>query len=179
MVWRFAATLDEFPDAAEAWLRRDPVRNTVPLTVLGRMRHGLWLDGPLLGWFTAGGEVRGAVLHTPPYPLLLGDIPLDSVAPLAEGLRDRDLSGVSGPLAQTDAFAAASGRRESGRISQRLYRLDTLLPPSYDGAGRLADEGDVELVVRWMEAFLEEPSPTPGAATPRRRSSTASGGASS
>jgi GNAT superfamily N-acetyltransferase len=159
MQWTFTANVDEFPDHAEAWLRRDPVRNTVPLTVLGRMRHGLWNDGAMLGWLTAGGEVRGAVLHTPPYALLLGDVPLDSVASLAEGLRDRHLSGVNGPLTQAGAFATATGREERGRISQRLYRLETLAPPSQAGTSRLAEEDDVELVVEWMRAFFAEAEP--------------------
>ncbi|MCW2878257.1 MAG: acetyltransferase-like protein [Sphaerisporangium sp.] len=159
MVWTFTASLDEFPDQAEAWLRSDPVRNTVPLTVLGRMRHGLWNDGSMLGWLTADGEVRGVVLHTPPYALLLGDIPIDSVASLAEGLRERYLSGVSGPFAQAGAFAAACGRGETGRTTQRLYRLDALQPPSPTGASRLAGGGDIERVVEWMRAFLAEAEP--------------------
>ncbi|MFB9252366.1 GNAT family N-acetyltransferase [Sphaerisporangium melleum] len=159
MVWRFTNVLDEFPEAADAWLRRDPVRNTVALTVLGRMRHGLWSDDRLLGWFTASGEVRGAVLHTPPYALLLGDIPDDTVAPLAEALRGREISGVNGPKRQAEAFAAAWGRVETSRISLRLYRLEALRPPSRAGAARVAGEGDVELVVEWMRAFLAEAEP--------------------
>ncbi|MFC4531948.1 GNAT family N-acetyltransferase [Sphaerisporangium dianthi] len=162
MVWRFTASLDDFPDAAEAWLRRDPVRNTVPLTVLGRMRHGLWQDGPLLGWFTAGGEVRAAMLHTPPSPLLLGDIPLDTVRSLAHALRDHGTAGVNGPSRQAEAFAEASGRTETSRMSMRLYRLDALRPPPREGAARVADERDVELVARWMRAFLAEAEPEIG-----------------
>ncbi|MET8160738.1 GNAT family N-acetyltransferase [Sphaerisporangium sp. NPDC005289] len=162
MVWRFTASLDEFPSAAEAWLRRDPVRNTVPLTVLGRMRHGLWQDDPLLGWFTSGGEVRAAMLHTPPSPLLLGDIPLDTVAPLARELREREATGVNGPLRQTEAFAAASGRAETARVSMRLYRLGALRPPSREGAARVAGERDVELITQWMREFLAEAEPEVG-----------------
>ncbi|WP_405145597.1 GNAT family N-acetyltransferase [Sphaerisporangium sp. NBC_01403] len=159
MIWTFTDDLGVFSDAAEAWLRRDPVRNTVPLTVLDRLRHGLWGDDRMLGWLTDGGEVRGAVMHTPPHALLLGDIPLGSVPSLAEAVRDRDFPGVSGPLAQSSAFASASGLRETGRASQRLYRLETLRPPSSTGTARTAKDGDVELVARWMRAFSEEAEP--------------------
>ncbi|WP_214412376.1 GNAT family N-acetyltransferase [Sphaerisporangium fuscum] len=159
MPWTFSERIAEFPDAAEAWLRRDPVRNTVPLTVLARVRGGLWGDGAVFGWLTDGGEVRGAVVHTPPYALLLADIPQDSVASLAEGLRERDLAGVSGPKDQVEAFASAAGREQAGRTSMRLYRLRTLLAASSTGAARAADGDDVELVTGWMAAFSEEAEP--------------------
>ncbi|MEV7967093.1 GNAT family N-acetyltransferase [Sphaerisporangium sp. NPDC088356] len=158
MMWTFTGDLGEFADAEE-WLRRDPVRNTVPLTVLGRVRHGLWSDGLMLGRLTDGGEVRGAVVNTPPYPLLLGDIPLGSVPSLAEALRDRALSGVSGPLAQATAFVSASGRQETARSSQRLYRLDTLRPASSTGTARPAGDADVHLAVEFVRAFTEEADP--------------------
>ncbi|GAA3807898.1 GNAT family N-acetyltransferase [Sphaerisporangium flaviroseum] len=160
MAWTFTSDLDEFPDAAAAWLRRDPVRNTVPLTVIRRLQHGLWREGAMLGWLTTGGEVRGAVLHTPPYPLLLGDIPLDSVPSLADALGERDLSGVNGPLTQVEAFVAVCGRPETSRISHRLYRLETLQrPPSPGGTSRLAGEADTGLAVRWMGEFQAEADP--------------------
>jgi hypothetical protein len=50
MTWTFTGEVEGLPGAAEAWLRRDPVRNTVPMTVLGRIRHGLWNDDLLFGW---------------------------------------------------------------------------------------------------------------------------------
>lgn len=162
MAWTFTSELGEFPDAAEAWLRRDPVRNTVPLTVLARLRQGLWADGFLLGWLTGGGEVCGVVIHTPPHPLVLGDIPHESVAPLARELRDRDFPAVHGPLAQADAFASAGGL-ETARLSQRLYRLGTLWPPSCAVSSRFATDDDTALIVEWTHAFIEEtegrPSP--------------------
>src|SRR5262245_51216642 len=98
MEWMFTGNHDDLPDQAEAWLRHDPVCNTVLLTVLDGMRHGLWNDGALLGWFGVGEAVDGAVVHTPPHPLVLGEIPLDSVSSLAEALTGRHLAGVRGVL---------------------------------------------------------------------------------
>ncbi|MFC4589480.1 GNAT family N-acetyltransferase [Sphaerisporangium corydalis] len=159
MLWTFTSVLDEFPGAADAWLRRDPVRNTVALTVLGRLRHGLWNEGLMLGWLTEGDEVRGAVLHTPPYSLVLADIPLRSVPSLAEGLRGREITGVSGPVAQAGAYVATSGRRELSRISQRLYRLGELRPPSLSGTVRVAGDDDIEPAAEWIRAFMAEAEP--------------------
>ena len=44
MAWTLTADLDELPGQADAWLARDRVRNTVPLTVLDRMREILRSD---------------------------------------------------------------------------------------------------------------------------------------
>ncbi|MEO3813597.1 GNAT family N-acetyltransferase [Sphaerisporangium sp. B11E5] len=163
MTWTFTGDVDEFPAPAEAWLRRDPVRNTVPLTVLRRVRLGLWNDDLLLGWYATGGEVAGAVLHTPPHPLLLGDIPVAVVPELAEAVRDREIAAVSGPKEQVEAFAAARGREPGERVELRLYRLDTLRAPHLPGAARMAGDGDLTAVVEWMSAFCAEADPHPQA----------------
>ncbi|GIH99430.1 GNAT family N-acetyltransferase [Planobispora takensis] len=165
MRWLFATDVTDFPAAAEEWLRGDPVRATVPLTVLARMRRGVWSDGVLLGWLVSGGsgrEVCGVALHTPPYPLLLSDLPDEAVAPLAEALRGRDLSGVDGPVPQVESFAAAWGRPARERMSMRLYRLGTLRDAAAAGTAgtaRLADRDDLDLVAGWHHAFFAEAEP--------------------
>lgn len=162
MSWTFTDDVDEFPASADAWLRRDPVRNTVPLTVLARVRSGLWQDDLLFGWYTSGGEVTGAVLRTPPYALLLGDIPVGTVPELASELRDREIPSVSGPREQAEAFTAACGLAQEERVDHRLYRLGTLLAPRLRGTPRVALESDVPVVVAWMAAFLAEAEPQRG-----------------
>jgi hypothetical protein len=92
MGWRTTGDVAAFLAAAGDYLRRDRVRNTVPLTVTEQLRAaaaeyapsraagpaarpGPLPDpaaAPLFGWRTApAGEVAGAFLHTPPHPLLL------------------------------------------------------------------------------------------------------------
>jgi GNAT superfamily N-acetyltransferase len=162
MEWTFTGDLAQFPDAARSWLRLNPVLNTVPLTVLGRLHSGLRAEGALLGWLTVDDVVHGAILHTPPFPLLLGGIPVDSAPALADALRSRDLRGVNGPLAQAENFAASWRRPEAGRMAQRLYQLGTLLAAEAGGAARRATDADVELVVDWYTAFAQEAEPSSG-----------------
>lgn len=147
--------------AAEKWLLRNPVANTIPLTTLARGRRGLWQDGILLGWLVAaeapdGEEVRGVVLHTPPHPVLLADIPVESVRPLVETFRSREVSGVFGPIEQADAFVAALGRAPDRRMEQRLYRLGVLVPPSCPGQARPARPDELDVLVTWYAGFLTE-----------------------
>jgi RimJ/RimL family protein N-acetyltransferase len=112
MTWRLTGSLDEFLAAAGDHLRSDPVRNTVPLTVLGALRQrGLSAFGekpPVFGWHethdaddtgrtdgavatgSAGspaGTVDGAFFQTPPFPVFLATFPSGSVGALLEALR--------------------------------------------------------------------------------------------
>ncbi|WP_285777278.1 GNAT family N-acetyltransferase [Microtetraspora sp. NBRC 13810] len=159
MGWSFTADLQGFPAEAEAWLLRDPVRSTVPLTVLNRIRQGDEQNGMLLGWYTGGGAVAGVVVHTPPFPLILGDLPGEAIGALAEALRGREVRGVSGPRETVAAFGAAWPRPVRDRMAMRLYRLGELRPHAVDGEARAAEAGDEELVVAWYRAFFAEAEP--------------------
>ncbi|MER5421588.1 GNAT family N-acetyltransferase [Streptosporangium roseum] len=160
MGWMFTSDVEVYAGAAEPWLLRDPVRNTVPLTVLRGIRTGLWGDDVLLAWLERDGETVAAASQTPPHPLLLPDVPVDVVRELATRLieAERALPGVSGPRAQAEAFAGAWWRPEAGRRSERLYRLGTLVPPRPfpEGACRTAVADDLEQLVRWSNEFQAE-----------------------
>ncbi|MFF3440077.1 GNAT family N-acetyltransferase [Streptosporangium sp. NPDC002721] len=160
MTWIFTSDVEAYTGVAEPWLLRDPVRNTVPLTVLRAVRNGLWGDNALLGRLERDGQVVAAAIQTPPHFLLLPAIPADVVPELAARLieAERAISGVSGPLPLAELFAASWWRPEAGRRSERLYRLDALVSPRppVDGASRVAEAADLDLLVRWSEEFQAE-----------------------
>lgn len=160
MRWTFTSDVEAYAGAVEPWLLRDPVRNTVPLTVLRAIRIGLWGDDVLLGRLEHEGRTVAAALQTPSHALLLPHVSIEAVRELATELieAERAIPGVSGPLAQAEAFAGAWWRPEVGRRSERLYRLGTLVPPDPfpEGACRTAGVGDVELLVAWSRAFQAE-----------------------
>jgi GNAT superfamily N-acetyltransferase len=186
MGWQTTSDVAEFLGAAGPFLRADRVRNTVLLTVTETIRenpaiyhggpaaappaapaaapvvditHGL----PLFGWWTAEATVRGAFLHTPPFPVLLTAVPPKAAASLAtETLAGRPLGGVNGDPEAAEAFAAAWRDVTGGRVAEhrrnRLYRLAGLTwpDPLPDGAPRLADDGDMTLLTDWFGAFARE-----------------------
>ena len=161
MKWTFISDPAEFPAAAEEWLLRDPVANTIPLTALARSRRGLYRDQPIFGWLAAtdapdGRDVRGVVLHTPPHPVLLCDVPPESIPPLAEALRSREVAGAFGPVGQVDAFAEEWGATPVRRLDERLYRLGTLVEPSVQGHARRARPNDLDRMVDWYVDFVAE-----------------------
>ncbi|MBT8225406.1 MAG: GNAT family N-acetyltransferase [Dactylosporangium sp.] len=165
MSWRLTHDVEVFAAQVSDLLSADPVEHTVPLTVIESVRGGMrWSDLEMLfGWFDEGGIVRGAVLMTPPYELLLVVVPLDTVAELAGALRRRRarVPGAQGDIATVtrfaEAFTAGTSVRAATAMRMRLYALSDLRSPSgVPGRARPATQNDVDRVVAWMRAFHGE-----------------------
>ncbi|MEV5408654.1 GNAT family N-acetyltransferase [Thermopolyspora sp. NPDC052614] len=172
MGWSFTSDTAEIPKAAEEWLLRDPVNNTIALTTLNRCRGGLWTDGAMFGWLTPDedsddSDVRGFVLHTGLNPLVLLDFPVEYVRPLAEALRTRKLPSVSGPADQVTAFADVWEQAPVRRMDERLYRLGTLSDPTASGRARRARPEDLDMLTEWFIAFVDEADAPGRDANPR------------
>ncbi|TDE49990.1 GNAT family N-acetyltransferase [Nonomuraea mesophila] len=153
-MWTFTSEVEEYAAVAGPFLLGDPVRNTVPLTVLANLRAGMPAKDPLFGWWTADGEVRGAVFRTPPHPVGLFATPVEAVAPLIEAL-DRDLPALAGPVEVTSEAMRLLGTPRRV-VPERLYHLGTLTVPDVPGRGRIAVPGDFPLLVSWYHAFHDE-----------------------
>lgn len=170
MPWELSDSLDEFERIAAPHLLADPVRQTVPLTVLTSLREaGLARFGdspPLFGWHRRDdGTVDGVVLQTPPYPLLLASAPDNSVRGLLTVLSaGRGLpTAVNLEAAREAPFLAdwavvTGGGTGTARLRSRLYSLGELTPqdPAPAGAARLAGQADAELLIDWHEEFRLE-----------------------
>ncbi|WP_055477491.1 GNAT family N-acetyltransferase [Sphaerimonospora mesophila] len=159
MRWSFTRDVEEFAAVAEPWLLRDPVGNTVSLTVLLGLRAGQFAEDPLMGWLEDDdGEVAGVISHTPPYPLGIADVPLRTLPSLARELieMDRTVRAVRGSVEVAEAFCREWWRPESGRRAERLYRLGTLAPCAAPGKARTATVGEVAEAARWFREFQEE-----------------------
>lgn len=163
MPWHLTDDLGEFVSAADEYLRGDPVRNTVPLSVLASLlESGLSAYGdtpPVFGWHETAGRTDGAVLRTPPHPLLVGGFAPGSAADLIQALGDRRLSAANLTDADTAEFTAAwtsvTGGSTQAHHRMRLFRLAGLEPPDPHPPGkpRPPGEGDFRLLVRWTDAF--------------------------
>jgi RimJ/RimL family protein N-acetyltransferase len=172
MPWQTTTEPERYLAAAGAFLRADPVANTVPLTVVAALRAqgaGPADPGaPVLGWWTDadadGGAVTGAFLLNPPYPLLLTAMPDAAVAALADVLAEtgRPVAGVNASEAAAGAFAAAWAARTGAETvpfrAMRLHRLASLVPPDPPPPGRAVTAAAERraLLVDWYEAFGRE-----------------------
>jgi GNAT superfamily N-acetyltransferase len=168
MAWTLTHDIEAYQSAAGGLLTSEPVRNTVLLSVLASLtRIGPAAYGdefPLFGWWSEGGVVSAAVLQTPPYPMLLTDLPGESATELASALAHRGLQppGLNGTEPSVVALGRAWQQRtgQPGHLHQRqrLYRLGGLNPPdpAPDGAARIGTAADEALVTSWFSAFAAE-----------------------
>jgi GNAT superfamily N-acetyltransferase len=150
----------EFSDIAVPLYHRDPVGNTIELTLLRAGRFG---EDALLLTVWDGGAAVGAALQTPPYPLACNGIPANARNVVAAELASirPDLSGVRGRRDLAVAFAQAwhgqTGLGGTITTSEMLYRLATLrTPPTVSGTYRGATPADSALLVDWVEHFFVE-----------------------
>lgn len=180
MSWFLTADTGEFLAAAGEFLRADPARHTVILTVTENLRARAaaaqpaaapGTGAPVFGWWRPpGAAVTAAFMHTPGVPLQLTQVSEQAAAELA---RDLAASGRRVPAVQAGqgtaaAFAAAWRDRTGDTVTphrrMRLFRLGELVPPVPCPAGtaRLAAEGDRDLMAEWFDAFTREIGDPPG-----------------
>jgi RimJ/RimL family protein N-acetyltransferase len=183
MGWVTTGAVEEFLAVAGPFLRAEPVRNTVILSVTdtlrrqaapGRTRPGS--EQPSFGWWqpapvpVTAATVAGAFMHTPGLPVVLTAMSRDAASALAAGLvaAGRRVPGVNAQPQAAEAFAAAWQRRtgESAAVHlrTRLFRLGILSPPdpAPRGTARVAGPRDRDLLIEWSAAFTAEIGDPPG-----------------
>jgi GNAT superfamily N-acetyltransferase len=155
-----------FLDRAAPVLGRDPAANNLALGIAQHVvDHPGSYEEPSFWVAERSGDVVGAAMRTPPYPLILAD-PLDEAVPEAVAVelagRGVDLPGVTAnePWAGrfAAAWAAAAGVPWHVGLAQGVFRLASVRPPDRpaDGAPRAATEADRALLVAWIDAFADE-----------------------
>jgi uncharacterized protein len=169
--------LARFAEEALPFLERDPVRNNNAYTIVAERYSGGWPTEPEALWLSVHDdrdELVGVALRTPPYPILLADMPPAAVLALADHLAASHprLPGVNGPVELARQFAtrwaALTGARVAPADAGRLFRLHRLTPPNgVPGRLREATGADRDLLVRWSAAFAAEAG-TRGPADPAR-----------
>jgi predicted GNAT family acetyltransferase len=172
----------EFPAYAERvlpWLERDPIRNSVPATLMLLRQQGAvpveekvlwlaWLAGP-------AGDVSGAAMKVTDRGVVLSTLPPGAGRALA-AVAEPGWAGVFGFTAESaefaQAYAAATGATARPVLTQHLYELGELTPPTgVPGGLTRATEADVDLCERWYQEFGAEtgqPMQTDSAAGTRR-----------
>jgi GNAT superfamily N-acetyltransferase len=171
----------DYDAAAAAFLDRDPVANTIALTVLDTLRHdGAFGDEP--PWFSWAvddtGEVRGVASRTPPHAVGLPPTDVDTATALGRANRDRELPGANGPEPAVRAFAAGAGRTVEVRMTELQYVLTALTePPPVGGGPRPFTDDDVDRYSGWMDGFVAETGVVRGDPVRSLRTRLAAGGA--
>ncbi|HEY4456317.1 MAG TPA: GNAT family N-acetyltransferase [Pseudonocardiaceae bacterium] len=158
---------DEFWQLVAPLYTQDPIRHTIALTVLKRVRegHGFGDADPIMLSISDEQQLAGAVFCTPPFPFGLSAMPVEAARPVAEFLFAEGLKPTAafGEYPNVEAFAAAwqelTGETSSVESDQRLYRLaeDEFAPPA-DVPGELtfAIAADLDILLEYRRAFAVE-----------------------
>ena len=164
----------EFLTVAGEFLRAEPARNSVILTVTADLLaagSGSDPGATLFGWQQPeAGPLAAAFMHTPGMPVLLSGPGEAPAAALARDLADagHPVPGVNAAGQAAAAFADAwrdrTGDAATVHRRMRLFRLGRLVPPAPAPAGcaRLAAGTDRDLVAEWFGAFAREVDDHPG-----------------
>jgi predicted GNAT family acetyltransferase len=157
---------DEFlARAGEFLLAREAVHN-LPLGLCSRLRTHPLLYGeePYFAVALDGGRVVAAAMRTPPHNLILTAVDdLTALEPFVEDAQSAfgSLPGVGGPREPAGRFAeiwaARTGSKAEIAMRLRIYEADQTRPPEgVPGRMRPYEERDRELVIAWMDAFVDE-----------------------
>ena len=149
---------------AEPFYATDTLRHTVAITVMARVLTVERSFTPIMATLHDGDALIGVAFRTPPWPLIVSGLPTDPGLLdtfLTRWLElDPELPGANGPRENAEALAVAWTRLTGGTVSEvmalRLFRLGTLNPPMTAGVGRQADEYNLDLLIKWWEAFALE-----------------------
>lgn len=163
------------------WLLRDPVANNLACTLIQQRLDGTAPVAPDTLWLRVVDDgLTGVAVRTPPWGLLMSDMPPDAVNTLAQHLADLDvpLGSADGPDAAVTRFAtryaALTGVTADPTLLMRLYRLDQVRHPAgVPGQLRAATPADRDLLVAWSEAMhaeADEVIPDPAEPVDRRMS---------
>lgn len=163
-------SVDEYASAVETFLEQDPCARNVLLTVIESVRSGsaAYSGPPSFWWVSTGtGAVAGAASWTPPYALLVSDMPVEAAPEVAAAMIQRAAvvgirpHGVNGPEIAAGAVAAA-WTEATGDVIERerlilLSELGTLVDvPVPPGRRRRATPDDVPVLGEWLEAYGTE-----------------------
>jgi hypothetical protein len=154
---------------AGGWLAEHRLEANVPATILaaGLTATGTGAPAPRdWSWALAldgAGVVLGLGVQTPPHPAVLAARDAGVGERIAEAWHEarRALPGVTGPTVAGSAFARRwaelTGRAHRIAMREGLHVLGRFSPADgVPGQARTAGVRDLDLVVRWLEAFEAE-----------------------
>jgi uncharacterized protein len=174
--------VERHPDATsfleQAWdflLAREAQHNLI-LGLSSRLRTEprLYGEEPYFAVALDGDRVVGVTMRTPPHNLILSEFDdASALEPIADATQSvfGSLPGVVGPKEPVASFARIWEERTGASaeigIRQRVYRASqAIVPEGVSGETRSYENGDRDLVISWVEAFVDEALPEPPPETP-------------
>ncbi len=151
-----------FRARVEGWLAARPVEHNVLVTVAAVAREGTF------AWLEQDGDVRAAVLRTPPHPLICSMLDRAAADALMPAVleADPDMPGVTGPEPAArhlaEAWRAGTGGAFEPATVLVLYAVSEVVAPPRPPAGvaRLARPDERDELVALARGFTRDVAAT-------------------
>ncbi len=160
------ATASDFLRRAEPWLLRAEAEHNLVLGIADTHRRAIDEDVPSAYWATVegGGKIVGCAVCTPPFNIVVTEMPADAAQPLIADVRDalESVPGVVGPISEAtrlaDLWCESQECSWSINVRLRIHSLTSVQLPQAPPPGilREATRTDIELARHWMDAFARE-----------------------
>lgn len=159
------ADVHAFAARATPWLLHAEAEHNLLLGIIEQLKaHRLQGGDPYLVTIEENDTVVGCAFRTPPYKLGLTRMPHGAIPALVNDVAAvyGNIPAVMGPTAQARAFAEAwalcKGAEAHPGMRQRIYTLDSVVPPAQAAPGELRHAGlrDTDLLIRWLNDFAAE-----------------------
>lgn len=153
----------DFLAAAGAWLAAHEARFNLLYAIADRLAANPAHGDAYFASVRDGADVVGAALMTPPYPMLVTDVPAAAMAPLVDDLVRHGFAptGVTGPWDHVQAFAdlwcPPRDLVATTRVEMRAHALERVEGTrTTRGAMRIATLDDLERATAWTVAFFDD-----------------------
>ena len=157
----------EFANQVVPFLMGEEAKNTLQIGLCLQLASGQsHYKNPYMACVFEGDRLVAVALMTPPHSLTVGDLDEEVAACIAKDLAASPwtTNGVNGPKESAECFAKTWTRTRGldwhAVFQQRLYKLTSVVVPDLV-AGELAlcTDEDLDRVVRWWTAFVDEVHP--------------------
>lgn len=153
--------IKDFWQMAQNYLPQHEAEHNALLGVLHTLLHHpeRYPEPPYLALVHQNDTILAIAIRTPPQELLLSKVQdWDALKCIAQDLQWEQLPGVSGLVAEVEAFVqvwqALTGQSYQREMQSRIYQLTRVEPvATANGYLRLATEDDRPLLLKWFAAF--------------------------
>ncbi|MEB3293724.1 MAG: GNAT family N-acetyltransferase [Synechococcales bacterium] len=156
--------IQEFWHATQTYLLQNEAEHNALLGILQTLltHPERYSEPPYLAFVEQNSQILAIALRTPPDHLLLSKVQdLDALKLIAQDLQREQLPGVSGLVAETEAFVQIwhmlTGQAYQREFESRIYQLTQVEPvPRAKGYLRPVIPSDRPLLLEWFAAFNAE-----------------------
>lgn len=149
----------DFLKATKSFRSQDPVRTGLITSIATSVENGSRTYEDYFWWSViADNQVQGVAIRTVPYGYLFSPMTENATQALYSNISKKDESAneFAGPKAVVDLIEQLASLKLVEEESELIYVNEFLIPAEAIGQVKTATSVDFDLVLKWMQEFMEE-----------------------